>query len=139
MSNPNEDAAERDINAALRATSGGLDLDVAGEAIAEGVQALHRQLTTLRKVRYRTRICKATCRTCKTVTEMVVRRPDPGEIARAAAHVGKVVDGMVRLTAFVKGQPDSRTETVVSFMRQFTDEQLSVMQGWIADNGARRR
>ena len=134
-----EERADAEIQGALRAVSGGLDLDVAGQAIAEGVQALHRQLTTLRKVRYRTRIVTAFCRECKAKTEMVVRRPDPGEIAKAAAHVGKVVDSMTRLVAFAKGQPDSRSETVHSFMRQFTDEQLDQMQRWQVENASRRR
>lgn len=129
-----EDAADRDIQAALINSAGGLDLDTMSRAIAAGAQALHRQLDTLRKVRYRTRIVKAKCRGCNAVTEMVVRRPDPAELSRAAAHVGKTLDSMTRLVAFAKGQPDSRSETVHSFMRQFTDEQLTVLQGFVEEN-----
>ena len=133
----NERLADQDIQTALIASTGGADLDTLGLAMREAGQALYKQATALRKIRYRTRRVKARCTTCKAVTEMIVRRPDVAEIARAMAHTGKVIDDTTRLTSFLKGQPDSRPDTGNAWLRALTDAQLAQVQGWVRENTAR--
>ena len=105
------DAVDDVLSEALRMASAGLDLDGAGSALQDAVEALGKQARRLKEANY--------------------EGLDPVSVARALAHTGRVIDDLARLVAFAKGQPDSRPDHGLDWLKALTDEQLKVVQGWM--------
>ena len=129
------DQVDAVLHEALVTATGGLDLDVAQGAITDAVAALGLQAKALREGKYRRRVVTKKCE-CGKVVRVVVG-VDPVDIARAMGQTGKVTDGMVRLMAFAKGQPDSRPEGgVAGVLSVLTEEELRTVEArWRAKGG----
>lgn len=123
---------------ALRSASAGVDLDIAERAIQQALEALLKQAQALNATRYRTHTVLARCGACKAMTRHTINAPRPDEVARAASHTAKVVDGIARLAQFAKGQPDSRPDMGGDWLRALDDDQLRIVQGMVAANAAKQ-
>lgn len=57
----------------------------------------------------------------------------PGEAAKTMSYLAKMVDEVVRLMEFAKGNADSRSEVVglTDFLQYLTKDQFNQLQGWI--------
>ncbi len=120
MSGPTHGYAEDVIREALAASTGGLDLDMASQAIQDAVEALKKQAEALKQSTY-----------------------DPNKpeaIARAFHHTAKVIDEITRLMEFSKGRPDTRAAVLPSqdkdWLQALTDEQLDTLGRWLEENAA---
>ena len=94
--------------------SGGLDLDTAGRALQDAVEALAKQAEALKKARYDPK--------------------KPESVSRAFTYTAKVIDEITRLTAFARGQPDSRPDFGTDWLQALTDKQFSQVKKWIEEN-----
>ena len=111
---PTHGYAQHVIREALVASTGGLDLDVACQAIQDAVEALKKQAEALKQSTY--------------------DRNKPDSIARAFHHTAKVIDEITRLMEFAKGHPDSRPDLGSDWLRVLTDEQLAQVMRWVKEN-----
>jgi uncharacterized membrane protein YebE (DUF533 family) len=109
------DYADRVIQAAMTAATGGLDADRVAEVVAKVVEAIDKQAAALKAATY--------------------RPEDYERIARAMAHAMKSADGLYRLVEFASGRPDSRPDKATDWLRGLTDEQLRIVQGWVEASG----
>lgn len=105
------------IHSALVAASGGLDLDMAGRALQDALEALAAQAAALKQARYKPK--------------------DWHAIARSMTHTAKMIDGIARLLQFAKGQPDSRPDLGAGFLAALSNEQIAQIEEWVQDNKRR--
>jgi hypothetical protein len=103
--------ADRVLQAAMVAATGGLDADRVAEVVAKVVEAIDKQAAALKAATY--------------------RPEDYERIARAMAHAMKSADGLYRLVEFASGRPDSRPDKATDWLRGLTDDQLRIVQGWV--------
>ena len=103
--------ADRVLQAAMVAATGGLDADRVAEVVAKVVEAIDKQAAALKAATY--------------------RPEDYERIARAMAHAMKSADGLYRLVEFASGRPDSRPDKATDWLRGLTVEQLRIVQGWV--------
>ena len=108
------DYASRIIKGAMVASAGGLDLDTAGRALQDATDALAKQAEALKKARYDPK--------------------KPESVSRAFTYTAKVIDEITRLTAFARGQPDSRPDFGTDWLQALTDKQFSQVKTWIEEN-----
>jgi len=106
--------ADRVLQAAMVAATGGLDADRVAEVVANTVEAINKQAEALKKATY--------------------KPEDYERIARAMAHAMKSADGLYRLVEFASGRPDSRPDVGTDWLRGLTDEQLRTVQRWVEEN-----
>lgn len=114
--------ADSVIHEALITASGGLDLEMAGRALQDALEALAAQAAALKKAKY---------------------EPEDGNIpwhaiARSMTHTAKMIDGIARLLQFAKGQPDSRPDLRAGFLASLTDEQITQIEEWVQENKRRQ-
>jgi len=95
--------ADRVLQAAMVAATGGLDADRVAEVVAKVVEAIDKQAAALKAATY--------------------RPEDYERIARAMAHAMKSADGLYRLVEFASGRPDSRPDKATDWLR--------IVQGWV--------
>jgi len=107
--------ADRVLQAAMVAATGGLDADKVAEAVANTVEAINKQAQALKTATY--------------------RPEDYERIARAMAHAMKSADGLYRLVEFASGRPDSRADLGMDWLQGLTGEQLRVVERWVEENG----
>ena len=123
--------ADRVLHEVQVGATRGVDLDKAAGVSEDLMAGLSAMAAALKGVDYAAdRDRTVACPSCKA--KHVVRVPmDPDVVARSLAHAQKAMDGLVRLTEFVSGRPDSRPDAATDWLRALTDEQLRTVQGWI--------
>jgi hypothetical protein len=115
MNQANETFADRVVREAMVAATGGLDADRVAAAVADIVEAVGRMGAVLKEAPY--------------------KAGDYEKIARSMSHAMKTADGIYRLVEFAAGRPDSRPDKATDWLRGLTDEQLSIVQTWVTENG----
>lgn len=125
--------ADRVLRDAMLSVSGGFDVEVAGRAVAAALGALEQIAKELNARPFAPQVVRAKCAQGHPVSLEVATSPEM--LARAGAHVAKLIDEVTRLVAFSKGQPDSRPGDQRGagreILRLLTDEQLAQVQGWL--------
>lgn len=139
MSDQGLSYADRVLREAMVSVSGGFDAEVASAAVADMVQAFRKVAAELCARPFVVETGRARCSCGKWVTVEVPVSPEG--LARAAAQIAKATDEISRLGKFLAGQPDSRPGDARGagrdVLRLLTDEQLGVVQGWLAAAEAR--
>lgn len=127
--------ADRVLRDAMVSVSGGFDAEVVSAGIADMVQAFRKVAAELSARPFESGTGRGRCGCGAWVTVEVPITPEG--LARAAAHIAKATDEMSRLGKFLAGQPDSRPGDARGagrdVLRLLTDEQLGVVQGWLAE------
>ena len=118
--------ADSVIADALSIVSGGWDGEVAGDAIKNALEALREQAILLKEY---TLALKA-----KGALYIEIR-----QLSKVMADTTRVIDDISRLWAFKKGDPDSRVAISGDILKGLTDEQVSMVQRWLAENEARQQ
>lgn len=113
------DYADKVLQEALTAATGGLDPEAAERALTSAVRAVAKQMEALEQ---------------KDYADLT-----PEQIARAAAHTSKSADVIFRLMEFAKGNPDSRPDKAGDWLRGLTNDQFAIVQGFIEANERRER
>ena len=111
---------------ALSIVSGGWDGEVAGDAIKHALEALREQAILLKEY---TLALKS-----KGALFIEIRA-----LSKVMADTTRVIDDISRLWAFKKGDPDSRVAISGDILKGLTDEQVSMVQRWLAENEARQQ
>jgi hypothetical protein len=134
------DEADRVIEAALIAATGGIDLEATTRAMGDFARALERQAGELARASYEQRKCQADCPKCGKSVTVVVPHADPESVAKAMALTARAADIVLRLMAFARGKPDSRPGggAAPEWLADLEPEQVVALQGWIAAAKARR-
>lgn len=131
--------ADQVIREAMLAVSGGVDLGVAGNAVQSALEALDEQVKVLKDANYEECDVRTSCPKCGKFIKVLIPRVAPVEVARAASHTAKVIDGVARLMAFCKGQPDSRPDSGAEFLKYMTEGEIAAVQARIAAARAAER
>jgi len=118
--------ADSVIADALSIVSGGWDGEVAGDAIKHALEALREQAILLKEY---TLALKS-----KGALFIEIRA-----LSKVMADTTRVIDDISRLWAFKKGDPDSRVAISGDILKGLTDEQVSMVQRWLAENEARQQ
>ena len=118
--------ADSVIADALSIVSGGWDGEVAGDAIKHALEALREQAILLKEY---TLALKS-----KGALFIEIRA-----LSKVMADTTRVIDDISRLWAFKKGDPDSRVAISGDILKGLTDEQVSMVQRWLAENEAREK
>ena len=118
--------ADSVISDALSIVSGGWDGEVAGDAIKHALEALREQAILLKEY---TLALKS-----KGALFIEIRA-----LSKVMADTTRVIDDISRLWAFKKGDPDSRVAISGDILKGLTDEQVSMVQRWLAENEAREK
>ena len=118
--------ADSVIADALSIVSGGWDGEVAGDAIRHALEALREQAILLKEY---TLALKS-----KGALFIEIRA-----LSKVMADTTRVIDDISRLWAFKKGDPDSRVAISGDILKGLTDEQVSMVQRWLAENEARQQ
>jgi len=119
MTSADEAYADRVVKAAMVAATGGLDPDRVAQVVSNVVEAIDKQAAALKAATY--------------------RPEDFEKIARSMAHAMKSADGLYRLVEFAAGRPDSRPDKATDWLRGLTDEQLRIVESWVAANTQENR
>jgi len=110
------------LDGAIKDLGGEVNLGVGTNAVNYALEALQKQAKVLALADYDS--------------------TKPELVARSAAHTAKVIDETMRLIAFSKGGPDSRTETKSAeaeqaafdeIFRGLTDDQFTMFSKWMAE------
>jgi hypothetical protein len=131
MSTPDHATVDAFLREALVASSAGVDLDLTDQTIQTAQKALLKQSKALEQADYDTHEVSIRCASCGKRGKHLIDAPSPDVVARAAAHTSKVVDGIVRMAQFAKGQPDSRPDMKGDWLRVLPDDKLRIVQGWM--------
>jgi hypothetical protein len=111
-----ESYADRVLREAMAGACGGLDPELATEAIANIVRAVSAQAAALAG---------------KDYTDL-----SAAEVSRALSHAMKAGDVLFRLKSFAAGAPDSRRESVSrDVLSVLTDAQAAQVAEWIEQAG----
>lgn len=106
--------ADRVVHEAMIAATGGLDADRVAAVVTKVVEAIDKQAAALKAATY--------------------KPEDYERISRAMAHAMKSADGLYRLVEFAAGRPDSRPDKATDWLRGLTNEQLQIVESWVAAN-----
>ena len=107
------DYADRVLQEAMTAATGGLDPAAGEQALTNAVKAVAKQMAALEAKDY--------------------QAMPAAEIARAVSHTAKAGDVLFRLMEFAKGYPDSRPDTATDWLRGLTNEQLRTVERWVTE------
>ena len=123
---PDEDA-DRFIQNAMVSANFGIDAEEAALAVREMLAAFRKCAAQLSTTDVKGKKAKCTCGAW-------VELPAGADvIARAAAHMAKGMDEVVRLSAFAQGRPDSRPGGGwADVLKVLTAEQVATVEGWLA-------
>jgi hypothetical protein len=126
---------------AIRNLAGGVDVEMAQDAVADTLMGLREAAKAFRATNFSEEPFHVTCPNpeCKKKFDILI--PMRAEtLAKAMSHAAKVIDETARLTQFVEGKADSRPDlSVVSNLSGLTDEQLRTVMGWVAENELKAR
>jgi hypothetical protein len=111
------DYADRVLEEAMTAATGGLDPAAAERALTSAIRAVEKQMQALEAKDY------------QALT--------PEQIARSVSHTAKAGDVIFRLMEFASGRADSRPDKGTDWLRALSDKQLAVVMGFIEENEGR--
>lgn len=130
-----EDYPDKLLRMAQQSLSGGVDTELAGDAVSEALQALKKQAKALNSAEYTAdRDKKVECPSCQH--HFTVPMPAYEALAKAMAGTAKVVDETARLIQFTNGKPDSRPAggSGLDWLQALTPPQFAQVQEWVSEN-----
>lgn len=123
---------------ALRLVTAGVDPELGSETVADALAALAKQAKALRAVEYSSEKTKQV--KCECGLSVEVALPNAESLAKTMAQTAKMIDETARLVQFCSGKSDSRPDLggglPVDVLKALTNEQLSLVMGWITANAA---
>jgi hypothetical protein len=125
------------FDAAIAVANGGINLDTASETVQDTLLALRKQAKAMLASDYAGDKDKTvSCPECKC--SFSVKVSAVMDLSKTMANTAKVIDETARLIQYTNGKPDSRPEVVgANWLQGLTDEQLAIVQGWMAGQEAR--
>lgn len=130
-----EDYPDKLLRIAQQSLAGGVDTEMAGEAVGEALQALKKQAQALNRAEYSPeRDKRVECPSCQH--HFTVPMPAYEALAKAMAGTAKVVDETARLIQFTNGKPDSRPAggAGLDWLQALKPEQFAQVQEWVSEN-----
>lgn len=120
------------FDAAIAVANGGINLDVASETVQDTLLALSKQAKALAASEYVGEKDKTvSCPECKCSFSVKVSAVI--DLSKTMANTAKVIDETARLIQYTNGKPDSRPEHQgLDWLKGLTNEQLAIVQGWMA-------
>ena len=128
------DPIETMLDDTLRVLCGGVDSDKAAHIVEDALDALARQVSTLKGLGISKELHKTKCPSCsKAISIEIPVRPE--SLARSISLTAKMIDDTARLIHFTQGRPDSRTGSGQSdWLKSLTNEQFAQVQVWVEEN-----
>jgi len=126
--------AEEFIRINTMSVNGGLDPDIASEAIHRSLSALRTQAEVLQsrsKELLDGKLDTVICPHCKGSVDVPV---DVVKVSKAMASTAKVIDETHRLMAFAAGGADSRPDIGNNMLQGLSDDQVVQVARWIEEN-----
>ena len=134
MDEEKERWAEDFIRMNTMSVNGGLDPDIACEAIHRALSALKTQAKVLEDRSNKLLNGEMDNIKCPHCNEVVEIPCDVVKVSKAMAATSKCIDSIHRLMAFASGGVDSRPDMGNNILSGLSDEQITQVTSWIEGN-----